>query len=70
MAKSKRFEARLDPQLDMDIKQLAEEMDIDKSEFARRAFSLYLIAKRREMANQEKISMTKNGQTTVELVGV
>jgi hypothetical protein len=70
MTKSKRFEARLDPELDTDISRLASELNIDKSEIARRAFSLYLIAKRRALANGEEISMTKDGQPTVQLIGV
>jgi hypothetical protein len=70
--KSKRFEARLDPKLDSDISDLLEEFPElgDKSEFARKAFSLYMIAKRREKANGEKISMVKDGRPTVELVGI
>ena len=70
--KSKRFEARLDPKLDNDISDLLKEFPElgDKSEFARRAFSLYMIAKRREKANGEKISMVKDGSPTVELVGI
>jgi hypothetical protein len=69
-AKTKRFEARLDPRLDSDISTFLGELNIDKSEFARRAFSLYLIAKKRELANGEQISMTKDGSPTVQLIGV
>ncbi len=68
--RTEKFNVRLDPRLDMDIRALADELDVDKSEIARRALSLYLIAKRRAMANGETISMVKDGQQTVELVGV
>jgi hypothetical protein len=70
--KSKRFEARLDPKLDNDISELLKDFPEigDKSEFARRAFSLYLVAKRREKNKGETISMVKDGKQTVELVGV
>jgi|LauGreDrversion4_2_1035121.scaffolds.fasta_scaffold06547_4 post-segregation antitoxin (ccd killing protein) len=69
--KTKRFEARLDPALDKDLTELARDLDIDKSELARRAFSLYLVAKKRERENGETISMSnREGQQTVALVGV
>lgn len=70
--KSKQIQVRLDPKLDSDISNLLKEFPEigDKSEFARRAFSLYMIAKRREKTNGETISMVKDGRPTVELVGV
>lgn len=70
--KSKRFEARLDPKLDSDISELLKEFPEigDKSEFARRAFSLYLVAKRREKTKGETIGMVKDGKQTAELIGV
>lgn len=70
--KTKQIQVRLDPKLDSDISDLLEEFPEigDKSEFARRAFSLYMIAKRRAKRNGETISMVKDGQPTVELVGV
>ncbi len=69
--KTKRFEARLDPALDKDLTELARDLDIDKSELARRAFSLYLVAKKRQRENGETISMSNSeGQQTVALVGV
>jgi hypothetical protein len=68
---SKRFEALLGPKLDDDISEFLKEFPElgDRSEFARKAFSLYIIAKRREKANGEKLSMIKDGHLTVELVG-
>jgi hypothetical protein len=70
--KSKQIQVRVDPKLDSDISALLEEFPEigDRSEFARRAFSLYMIAKRREKRNGETIGMMKNGHPTVELVGV
>jgi hypothetical protein len=70
--KSKQIKVRLDPRLDSDITQLLEEFPEigDKSEFARKAFSLYMIAKKRERMNGEIISMVKDGLPTVQLVGV
>jgi hypothetical protein len=70
--KSKQIQVRLDPRLDSDINQLLEDFPEigDKSEFARKAFSLYMIAKKRERMNGEIISMVKDGHPTVQLVGV
>lgn len=65
------FEALLDPALDHDLTELAKDLEIDKSELARRAFSLYLVAKKREREKGETISMSNSdGQQTVALVGI
>jgi hypothetical protein len=70
--KSKQIQVRLDPKLDSDISELLQEFPEigDRSEFARKAFSLYMVAKRREKKNGETISMVKDGRPTVQLVGV
>ena len=70
--KSEQMSVRLDPKLDSDITELLEEFPEigDKSEFARKAFSLYMVAKRRAKRNGETISMVKDGHPTVELVGI
>ncbi|BEV36862.1 hypothetical protein [Synechococcus sp. M16CYN] len=68
--KSKQLQVRIDPRLDHDISKLLKEFPEigDKSEFARKAFSLYIIAKKREKVNGEKISMVKDGKPTVEIL--
>jgi hypothetical protein len=70
--KSEQMSVRLDPKLDSDITELLKEFPEigDKSEFARKAFSLYMIAKKRAKRNGETISMVKDGRPTVELVGI
>jgi hypothetical protein len=67
-----KFQISLDPKLDSDISEFLQEFPEigGKDEFARKAFSLYIVAKRREKKNGETISMVKDGQPTVHLVGV
>lgn len=42
----------------------------DISEFARKAFSLYIVAKRRKDRNNEDLCMVKGGSPTVTFVGL
>jgi hypothetical protein len=66
------LQLQLDPKLYSDIGDFLGEFPeiIGINDFARRAFTLYLVTKKREMMNDEKIFMMKDGTPTVELIGV
>jgi predicted transcriptional regulator len=69
--KSKRFELRIDPQLDLKLSEMAGKLDTDRADVIRRALDLFLYAKEQELNEKARLYMQKdNDSVKTQLVGI